>query len=142
MIQVNAKFVLDCSVAVAWLFDDEANPKTDALLKQLVDASILAPAIWPLEIGNTLIQSEKRGRITQKQLASYLVLLSKLPIIIDDKLSMDSLGSIISLAQKHNLTSYDAAYLELAIRHHIPLATLDKALLNAASARKIVTLPN
>ena len=135
-------FVLDCSIAAAWLFRDEANPKTDQLLIQLRDAEAFVPNLWHLEVSNVLIQAEKRGRITASQITSRLNLLNSLPIITDDQTQNRAFREILSLAQNHGLTSYDAAYLELALRRGLPLATNDKALARAAKKVGVEKLPH
>ena len=134
-------FVLDCSVAVAWLFEDEATPATDALLDQLADDTALAPLHWRLEVGNVLAQAERRGRITPAQVAASVAFVSNLPIDIDAETDRRALREVLALARSAGLTTYDGAYLELALRRGVPLATQDKALVRAARGLKVVTLP-
>lgn len=134
-------FVLDCSVAVAWLFDDEASPETDALLERLRDDGALVPGLWRLELGNVLAHAERRSRITASQIAAYLGLLDRLPIVTDTEMESRALREILTLARTENLTTYDAAYLELAMRRNTELATRDKALIRAARGLGIETLP-
>lgn len=126
-------FVLDCSVAVAWCFEDEATPETDALLHRLADETAAVPSIWPLEIGNVLALAERRGRITTARLTDFLTSLADLSITIDDGTSTRALHEILSLARAQRLTTYDAAYLELAMRLGAPLATRDRDLAAAAT---------
>ena len=134
-------FVLDCSIAAAWLFEDEARPETDDLLEQLRDGGALVPNLWHLEVGNVLVQAEKRGRINVAQISARLDLLASLPIVTDAETSPRAFREILSLARSEALTTYDAAYLELALRRGVPLATQDKALVRAAKAAKVETLP-
>jgi len=134
-------FVLDCSIAAAWLFEDEARPETDDLLDLLRDDGALVPNLWHLEVGNVLIQAERRGRITAAQIATRLELLASLPIATDGETDVLAFREILTLARAQALTTYDAAYLELALRQGIPLATQDKALVRAAIAVKVDTLP-
>lgn len=134
-------FVLDCSIAAAWLFEDEAGPETNHLLTCLKDGGASVPNLWHLEVGNVLIQAEKRGRITATQIAARLELLASLPITTDTETAPRSFREIMTLARSQKLTSYDAAYLELAIRQGVPLATRDKALIRAANAVQVGTLP-
>ncbi len=133
-------FVLDCSIAVSWLVEDEAGPKTDQLLEQLHDGGALVPGLWRLELGNVLVRAEKHGRITAAQITAMVELVDKLPITTDTDDSR-ALKEVLSLARAESLTTYDAAYLELAMRHGIPLATLDKTLIKAAKRIKAKTLP-
>ena len=134
-------FVLDCSVAVAWLFDDEASPETDALLDRLRDDGALVPGLWRLELGNVLVHAERRNRIAAPQIAAYFDLLDRLPIVTDAETESRALREILTLARTANLTTYDAAYLELAMRRNAELATRDKALIRAARGVGVETLP-
>ena len=134
-------FVLDCSVTVSWLFADEASAPTDALLNRLKKAKALVPGLWHLEIGNVLAQAERRRRITASQVAGCLELLRRLPIEVDVETNRRALREVLSLARTQTLTTYDAAYLELAMRRSIPLATRDKALARAGRRVGVTTVP-
>ena len=134
-------FVLDCSVAAAWLFEDEATPETDALLDQLADGVALVPLHWRLELGNVLAQAERRGRITPVQVATSVDFVDSLPIEVDAETESRSLREVLALARSRSLTTYDAAYLELALRRGLALATQDQALVRAARVLKVKTLP-
>ncbi len=133
-------FVLDCSVAVAWLFEDEMSQETDALLDSLQTETALVPALWHLEVGNVLTMAERRGRITPAQIAASLELLAALPIRTES-LQPRLIPDIVALARNERLTAYDAAYLDLALRHGLPLATLDDALRKAALRLQVPLLP-
>jgi len=134
-------FVLDCSIAAAWLFDDEATTQTDDLLKQLRNGSAFVPNLWHLELGNVLVQAERRKRITSTQISTRLELISRLPIETDTETDSRAFREILALARSETLTTYDAAYLELAIRRGLPLATQDKTLIRVANRIQIRTLP-
>ena len=134
-------FVLDCSVAAAWLFEDEASPETDALLDRLADGPALVPLHWRLELANVLVQAERRGRITPAQVATSVDFVERLPIEVDAETEGRSFREVLALARSANLTSYDAAYLELALRKGLDLATQDRALVQAARAMQVKTLP-
>ncbi|MCH9638623.1 MAG: type II toxin-antitoxin system VapC family toxin [Betaproteobacteria bacterium] len=134
-------FVLDCSIAAAWLFDDEATTQTDDLLKQLRNGSAFVPNLWHLELGNVLVQAERRKRITSTQISTRLELISRLPIETDTETDSRAFREILALARSETLTTYDAAYLELAIRRGLPLATQDKTLIHVANRIQIRTLP-
>lgn len=125
-------FVLDCSITMAWCFEDESNEETDAILDSLKQMKAIVPAIWPLEVSNVLLIAQKNKRITDFQSAGFIDALSSLPITVDQSTTARAMHSIFVLANKENLTIYDAAYLELAVREEIPLLTLDKVLLKAA----------
>jgi predicted nucleic acid-binding protein len=125
-------FVLDCSIAVAWCFEDEATPQTDALLDRLRDEGAAVPALWSLEVGNALLQAERRGRIPTARVTAFVDLLAGLPIEPEADTSRRALREVLALARAERLTTYDASYLELAGRRALPLATRDQALQRAA----------
>jgi predicted nucleic acid-binding protein len=135
-------FVLDCSIAAAWLFEDEASPETDALLALLRDDGALVPNLWHLELGNVLIQAERRKRISAAQTSARLELIASLRIVTDGETDARAFREILTLARAENLTTYDAAYLELAVRRGLPLATQDKPLARAATRAGVRTLPD
>lgn len=125
-------FVLDCSITMAWCFDDESNDFTDSILEKLKEATAVVPALWPLEVANVLLQTQKKKRITEAQTASFIDALSALPIVVDRSTMSRAMHSIFALANQEALTIYDASYLELAIREKIPLITLDHDLIKVA----------
>ncbi len=126
------KYVLDCSVVIAWIFRDEATAQTETLREQLVDSVAIVPAIWHLEVTNTLVMSARRGRLQLTEIPSLIGLLESLPIEVDPQTSLQAFGQTFQLAQNHQLSAYDAAYLELALRQSLPLATLDNRLQEVA----------
>lgn len=125
---MSAAFVLDCSIAMAWLFHDEATPKTAALLNRLVTETALVPSWWFIEITNVLALAERKGRITPAQSDAFVANLGKLGIERDDEAPDRAFTHLLALCRTHGLTSYDAIYLDLAVRRSLPLATLDQAL--------------
>jgi len=132
--------VIDSSVALAWCFEDEASPTSDALLEQVRDEGAVVPGLWHLEVANVLLQAEKRGRITAADIAMRLELIAELPIDTDNETAARAWREILALARAEGLTTYDAAYLELAIRRGLPLLTKDQALI-AAAQRTGVAVP-
>ena len=122
--------VVDASVAVAWLLEDEDEPDTVAPLRALMARETFVPQLWHVEIRNALLSAERRGRITPDQVAERLADLKTLSIRTDQEPDFDA---TLELARDHRLTFYDALYLELAIRRDASLATLDNALAKAAS---------
>lgn len=116
-------------------------PKRITCLHGLKTGGALAPNLWHLEVGNMLLQAEKKRRITASQINVRLALLADLPITTDTETAPRAFQEILTLAASQRLTTYDAAYLELAIRRRIPLATKDKALIRAADATKVQALP-
>jgi predicted nucleic acid-binding protein len=125
-------FVIDASVALAWCFEDETNVFADKVLERLVDSAGVVPLIWPLEVGNALIGAERRGRLSQAESERFLELLRQLPIRIESSSLTRMFGEVITLAREQNLSTYDAIYLDLAMRSGLPLVTLDEALHQAA----------
>jgi len=133
-------FVLDASVAVAWCFDDESTPAAWALLDRLRTALGHVPVLWALEVGNILLGAERRRRITQARAVAFLGILGELDIRVDPDLPGRAFRDVLPLARERSLTTYDATYLELAMRLDLPLATKDAALARAATALRIKTL--
>jgi predicted nucleic acid-binding protein len=129
---MNAKFVVDCSIAMAWLFHDEATPKTVALLNRLATETALVPAWWFIEITNVLAMAERKGRIIAKESDAFIADLGKLGFERDDEAPDRAFTHLLVLCRKHRLTSCDAVYLDLAIRRNLPLATLDEELRKTA----------
>jgi predicted nucleic acid-binding protein len=126
-------FVLDASIAAAWVLQDEDEPAAQAALKRIAGDEALVPALFWFEIRNILVVSERRGRITEALTRQFLRSLVLLPISVD---SGPEEERVLRLARLHKLSVYDAAYLELAQRKSIRLASLDEALLRAAKAEK------
>ena len=91
-----------------------------------------APAIWPLDIGNLLVMAERRGRIDAAQIAEFVALVRELPVAIDEETPQRTLDEVLALARSEGLTTYDAAYLKLAMRLGVPLANQDEELSRAA----------
>lgn len=133
-------FVLDCSVAVAWCIDDEAAVETDALMKQAASEGALAAWLWSLEIADVLLQAVRRHRLEMADAVARLELLRSLPIRIDDATAERAWRETLALARAEGLTTYDAAYLELALRRGLPLATRDHELRQAADRNGVELL--
>ncbi len=127
-------FVVDASVATCWLLPDEGNARADAAYARFPQDPAIAPALWWFEMRNIFITNERRGRIDQGKTNQALSLLKGLPILLDHE--PDEIA-LMALARTHQLTAYDAAYLELALRQGLPLATLDDALTRAARAKGV-----
>ena len=126
-------FVADASVTLPWCFEDEATAWTDGLLDRLRSGGqIVVPAHWPTEISNGILMALRRKRIQPGRSELFWDELAILPIEIEPPLSPINAKAVLALCEKHGLTVYDAAYLELAKRKGLPLATLDSALLKAA----------
>lgn len=132
-------FVVDASVTLAWCFEDEATTETEAILDLLSDDTAIVPSLWELEVSNVLLIGERRRRLTESQTARFIALLGQLPILVDSA-SVD-MGAVIAVGRHHALTAYDAAYLVLAEREGVPLATLDTKLRHACQAVGVRLIP-
>lgn len=120
--------VLDCSVTMAWCFEDECDKTADAVLGALGATEAWVPALWPIEVANVLLVAERRGRITSAGSARFLELLGGLPILVDGATHERALGSVLSTGRELGLSAYDATYVDLAVRLGATLATRDKRL--------------
>jgi predicted nucleic acid-binding protein len=129
--------VIDASVALAWCFPDEASDYADGVLLTLEARTVLVPAIWPVEITNALLVGERRKRIRQPEVRRFVELLKGLSILEDVQPFADTVSNVLPLAREYDLSAYDAAYLDVAVRHGAPLATLDGALQKAGRAAGI-----
>jgi predicted nucleic acid-binding protein len=132
-------FVLDASVTLSWCFD-EGGPWAQSLLDMLDDSRGAVPSIWSLEVANVVVLTQRKGRISDDRARDVLQTLARLPIDLDMTSHQRVWGDVVDLARKHNLTVYDAAYLELAARLGLPLATLDHQLIAAAELEGIPLL--
>lgn len=132
--------VLDSSVALAWVFSEERNDKADAVFEQVVAAGASVPSLWRLEVANVLEMSVRRGRVDAAFRDATLADLDLLPIRTDPETDKHAWRTTLQLAVRHKLTTYDAAYLELAMRLGLPLASLDAELRTAASAENVALL--
>jgi predicted nucleic acid-binding protein len=128
------EFVLDGSVTLVWAFEDETDAYADVVADSLTERRAVVPALWPLEVANALVVGERRKRTTEARTAQFLTLLENLPISLDDETALRAWEETLHLARTHQLSVYDAAYLEVAIRRGLPLATLDGPLKTAARA--------
>ena len=126
------RFVPDVSAVCAWCFEDERTESSEALLIRLPECELCVPALFLWELGNVLLMAERRTRITSADRNRFLALVVQLDLGIDPADPNVVWHDVLSLAAQHRLTSYDAAYLELAMRWGLPLASRDNALIEAA----------
>jgi predicted nucleic acid-binding protein len=133
-------FVIDSSIALAWCFEDEHTRAVMDLLDRVAETGALAPNLWPLEALNGLLMAERRKRVdsrTRRRLAGFL---HALPVRLDPETAGQAWTATVQLAERHRLSVYDAAYLELAHRRKLPLATLDQDLIKAGKALGLTLL--
>lgn len=128
-----AAYVLDSSVALAWVLPRQQTARTKALLDQATEYGVQTTELWPIETANVLLVYERRDRLTAAERTSAIGFFCGLPIEIDDQTQTRAWGTTYDLALAHRLTVYDAGYLELALRSGLPLATLDSDLCHAAA---------
>ena len=126
--------VLDSSVTLAWLYDDERSKPVESVFATIVETVAWVPAIWRLEIANALQQGVRRRRIDKTFRQKALEDLADFEITTDTDTDTFAWTETLVLADRFGLTPYDACYLELAQRKHLPLATLDRDLRTAAGA--------
>ena len=133
-------FVLDASVTLAWAFEDEGGEYALGVLARLETEEACTSALWPLEISNGLLVAERHGRMDPAESARFTRLLLALPVVVEPAGRRGIFEQTRILAQRRQLSAYDAHYLELAIRQGIPLATLDQGLRQAARAEGVPEL--
>jgi predicted nucleic acid-binding protein len=133
-------FVLDNSVALAWCFEDEHTEPVMNLLDRVAERGAFAPSLWPLEALNGLLMAERRKRLDARRRNTLAGFLRALPITLDMETADHAWTATVRLAERYRLTMYDAAYLELAQRRKLPLATLDQELIKAAKAAGVTLL--
>jgi predicted nucleic acid-binding protein len=125
--------VVDASVALAWCFPDEGSDYADRVLVALEGHAIRVPALWSIEITNALLVAERRKRVRQLETRRFIDLLSDLKVEMEARSVADAVSNILPLGREYVLSAYDAAYLDVAIRHGVPLATLDSNLRKAST---------
>jgi predicted nucleic acid-binding protein len=130
-------FVIDTSVVMSWCFKDETNRYADGILDFLEEATAMAPSIWPLEVGNVLLVAERKKRLSEADSMRFVTLLSELPIIVEQEPPERMMHKVLMLAREHKLSSYDASYLDLAMRKGLSIATIDKNLVAAAKRSQV-----
>ena len=129
---MSTRFVVDNSIVMTWCFQDEMVPYAEAVLDSLAEAVAVVPAIWPLEVINVLLVAERNGRLHEADSVRFVSLIGQLPIMVDRSWPERLMRDLLAIGRIHNLSSYDTAYLELAMRQGLPIASLDKRLHQAA----------
>lgn len=127
-----SRFVIDASIVLAWCFPDENSPLAEHVAERFkLGETALATTFWPHEVLNALLVGEKRKRISRALIRNFLEDLSTLPVVLEQVPAKEVFERIESLSRKYDLTTYDAAYLDLAVEKALPLATLDEHLIQA-----------
>ena len=131
------EFVIDNSIVMSWCFKDEINSYADFILESLESHSAIVPSIWPLEVGNVLLVAERKKRLAEADSSRFLDLLSDLPIFVEQESPERMVKEIFALARNLDLSSYDASYLDLAMKKGLPIASVDKDLITASKKVKV-----
>ena len=134
-------FVVDASIALAWTFEDERPEYALQILASMESDQAIVPPHWPTEVANGLLVGERRGRLQMETVTRALRDIAILPISVREAAMDASLSRILNLARAQQLTVYDAAYLDLAMREGLPLATLDEDLTAAAQRTGVALVP-
>ncbi|MGD0075395.1 MAG: type II toxin-antitoxin system VapC family toxin [Candidatus Binataceae bacterium] len=130
-----SRLVLDASVTLCWLFEDQATAFTDGVLDRIAGGGeALTSVIWPLEVANALVVAERRKLIKPAQSGAFAEALRQLPIRVEPVGAERAFCEVLEAARRYRLSAYDASYLDLAMRETLPLATVDGQLRNAARA--------
>jgi predicted nucleic acid-binding protein len=132
--------VVDASMTIAWLFDDERTADAHAVMRRVVAEGAFVPTLWRLEVANVLHNAARRGRCDLTYVDRSLARLERLAIRSDEDTDRHAWDATLALSREEDLTLYDAAYLELAIRKGMPLASCDGPLLAAARRRNVEVL--
>lgn len=128
-------------MTMAWCFKDEASDDTWELLDRLTVDTAIVPGIWSAEVANVLLVAERRRRIDRAEARAFIARLMALPIVVEETSPSRMLGEVLSIGRETRLAAYDALYLDLAIRHSMPVATTDLSLRTAARKMRVPVLP-
>lgn len=123
------------------LLPDERSAAADALASRLYEGSVAVPTIWPLEVRNALLAALRSRRITAAEFAERLEIVGLLPVEVEPPAETASLNRVVAIARRHDLSIYDASYIELAKQRGVPLATFDARLRKACAAQRVSVLP-
>ena len=130
--------VIDASITMPWYFQDEVSSEAEAVFDRVIADGAIVPAHWKLEIANSFRTALRRGRIDREYREASLADLDAMPIQIDPETTVHAWSATLRLTDLYGLTPYDAAYLELAMRRNLPLATLDDRLKSAAQTVGVI----
>ena len=138
---MTTEFVVDASIGIAWVHPGQATTQSEALLDRVAGGAVVrAPALWPLETANALLVLTRRGKLTEEERVSALAALAQLSVVLDYEMAALAFGKLSILAERHRLSIYDAAYLELAQRRKLAIACKDGPLRTAAKRARVKLL--
>jgi predicted nucleic acid-binding protein len=133
-------FVLDASLTLAWVFDEEETERSREVLGRMTEEAVVVPGVWPLEVVNAVVSGRRSGRFTEEAAGLFVEAVTGLEVELDEGAARVAFDRLLTIAADNGITSYDAAYLELALRLDAPLATLDAGLARAARAAGVELL--
>jgi predicted nucleic acid-binding protein len=136
------RIIADISVVLAWLFEEEQTARALDVLRRVEKDGLLVPPLWWCELENGILMGERRGRKSPSETAGFLKLVRALPIETDETPRHRVSNDIIEIGRRHQLTAYDATYLELAVREGVSLATFDAAMRRCAPSLGVKLIPN
>ncbi|MEW5894948.1 MAG: type II toxin-antitoxin system VapC family toxin [Candidatus Omnitrophota bacterium] len=125
------KFILDCSVYVSWCLNEATSGAASEILQSLAQKAVVVPPLWVYEVTNTLMVAVRMDRLTEEEARQLMSDLPLLPVSFDNP-TIGTAASVFQIAHKHNLTAYDAAYIELALRLSLPIASLDEDIIKVS----------
>jgi predicted nucleic acid-binding protein len=134
------RFVLDCSVSAAWCLRDDTSARADRVLRRLRDDEAVVPPLWAVEMANVLLAAQRRRRIAPADAERAMELVLGLPIVVEPE-DRSVMARLHRLGIEHGIAAYDAAYIDLALRLALPLATLDRDMAKAARKSGLAVLP-
>lgn len=129
-----SSLVIDASVTMTWFWREQGSPMTAAALDAAGAGFMIVPVVWSFEVTNVLATAQRKGTVAPARIREFIALLERVPTQVDSPATSRVFGDVLALAHAHKLSSYDACYLELALRLGLQLATLDAELEGAARA--------
>ena len=136
-----SRFVVDCSVVMSWCFEDEADRYADSVLEALAEQEAVVPSLLHLEVANVLLGAERRRRLAEADTSQFLDILAALPVAVEETGPALATGPVLAVGRRFRLSAYDSAYLELAMRKGLPLATRDRRLRAACRKAGVALFP-
>ena len=136
---IELPIVIDTSLTMAWCYDDEKTERSEALRERVGRSGAVVPAQWPIEVQNSLRVGERRGRVSPAEVQTFIAVIRAAPVEVDVR-SLSTFGDLLLLSRQHSVSPYDAAYIELALRRGLALATRDANMARGARALGVMLL--